>query len=75
MISQTCRMETRKGPKHLGVLDDEMSGRQDQSDQGGGEEHLDDGDIAVVATEDLGEGVGMVDSEAFRGACVEDSQL
>lgn len=48
-----------------------MSRRQDQSDERGGEEHFDDGDISVVAAEDLGERVCMVDSEAFRGACAE----
>jgi hypothetical protein len=48
-----------------------MPRRQDQSDKRGREEHFDDGDIAIVAAEDLGEGVGMIDSKAFRGACIE----
>lgn len=73
MVSQTRRMKRRRGPKHLGVLDDKMSRRQDQSDEGGGKEHFDNGDIAVVAAEDLGEGICMIDSEAFRGACAEES--
>lgn len=50
---------------HLCVLDDQMPRRQDQGDQGCGEQHLDDGNIAIVAAEDLGEGIGMVYSEAL----------
>lgn len=50
-----------------------MSRRQDQGDKRGGEEHFDDGDIAIVAAEYLGEGIGMIDSKAFRGACMETS--
>lgn len=51
----------------LGVLDDEVAGREDEGDEGGREEHLDDGDVAIVAAEYPGERVGMVDAEALRG--------
>lgn len=54
---------------HLCILDDEVAGGEDQGDQRGREEHLDDGDIAVIAAEDLGEGVGVVYTESARGAC------
>jgi hypothetical protein len=50
-----------------------MSRGQDQSDKRGGEEHLDDGDIPIIAAEDLGEGVGMIDSKSFGSACMETS--
>lgn len=42
-----------------------MSGREDEGDEGGGEEHLDDGNVAVIATEYLGKWVGMVDAKAL----------
>lgn len=44
-----------------------MTRGEDQGDEGGGKEHFDDGDIAIVAAEDLGEGIGMIDAETFRG--------
>lgn len=46
-----------------------MARGQDKSDKGGREEHLNDRDVAIVAAEDLGEGIGVVDAEAFRGTC------
>ena len=49
---------------YLGVLYYQMARGQDQGDEGGGEEHLDDGDVPVIAAEYLGEGVGVVDAEA-----------
>jgi hypothetical protein len=42
-----------------------MSGRKDQGNERSGKEHLDDGDIAVITVEDLGEGIGVVDSKAL----------
>lgn len=42
-----------------------MSGGEDEGDKGGGEKHLDDGDVTVITAEYLGEGVGVVDAEAF----------
>lgn len=53
----------------LCVLDDEVAWREDEGDKGGREEHLDDGNVAIVGAEDLGEGIGMVDSEASGCAC------
>lgn len=50
---------------YLGILDDEMSWGQDERDQGGGEEHLNDCNVAVIATEYLGEGIGVIYAEAF----------
>lgn len=44
-----------------------MPWRQDQGNEGSRKEHFDDGDIAIVTAEYFGEGVGMIDSEAFRG--------
>lgn len=60
----------RKGRKepwkaYLGVLNDQMSRRKDEGNQRGGEEHLDDGNVAIVTLEDLGEGICMVDAKAF----------
>lgn len=45
-----------------------MARREDEGDEGGGEQHLDDGHIAIIAAEDLGKGIGMVDAEALGGA-------
>jgi len=45
-----------------------MSRGQDESNEGSREEHLDNGDITVIAAEDLGEGLGMVDTKALGGA-------
>ena len=45
-----------------------MAGREDEGDQGGGEEHLDDGDVAIVTAEYLGERIGVVDAEPSRRA-------
>lgn len=53
----------------LGILYYEVSRREDQGHQRGGEEHLDYGHIAIVAVEDLGERVCMVDPEALGCAC------
>jgi hypothetical protein len=61
------RPETGAFP-HLGILYNEPAGREDEGDQGGREEHLDNGDISVVAAEDLGEGVAVVYSKALGGA-------
>lgn len=51
--------------KDLCILDDEMAGGENESNEGGREEHLNDRDIAIVAAEDLGEGIGVVNAEAF----------
>lgn len=45
-----------------------MARREDEGDEGGGEQHLDDGDIAIIAAEYLRKGVGMVNAEALGGA-------
>ncbi len=42
-----------------------MARGEDEGDEGGGEEHLDDGNVTIFAAEDLGEGVGVVDAEAL----------
>ena len=69
-----CEMEGSRrggggsGQTDLCILDDQVAGRLDEGHQGGGKKHLDDGDIAFVAVEDLGEGLGVVDAEAFGGA-------
>jgi hypothetical protein len=44
-----------------------MPRREDEGDEGGGEEHLDDSDVAVITAEYPREWVCVVDSEAFRG--------
>jgi hypothetical protein len=46
-----------------------MSWRENKSDERGREEHLNDGNITVIAAEYSGKGIGMVNSEAFGGAC------
>lgn len=46
-----------------------MARREDESDERRREEHLDDGDITVIAAEDAREWVCVVDSEALCGAC------
>lgn len=53
---------------YLCILDYKMSRGEDESDQRGGEEHLDDGNIPVITAKDLGERVGVVDAEALGGA-------
>ena len=45
-----------------------MAGRANDGNQRGGEEHLNDSDIAFVAVKDFGEGVRVVDAKAFAGA-------
>ena len=45
-----------------------MSWGQDEGDKGCREEHLDDGDVAIIAAEDLGEGIGVIDAETLGGA-------
>lgn len=72
MFSSLC--VARRGAAHLCILDDEMPGRQDQGNEGGGKEHLNDGDIAIVAAEYLGERVGMIYAEASGGACIGGNQ-
>ncbi len=52
----------------LCVLDDQVAGRKNEGNEGGGEEHLDDGDVAIVAAKYLGKRVGVVDAEALRRA-------
>ena len=54
---------------YLRVLDDEMSWREDECDEGCGKQHLDNSDIAIIAAEDFGEGIGVVDAETLRGTC------
>ena len=44
-----------------------MSRGEDESDKRGGEEHLDDGDVAIIAAEYLRERVGMIDAESLGG--------
>lgn len=56
---------------YLRVLYDEVSRREDESYQRSREKHLDFRDVSVIATEDLGEGVGMVYTESFRGALMQ----
>lgn len=46
-----------------------MAGREDESDERCREEHLDDGDVAVIAAEDSRERVCVVDSKALGCAC------
>jgi len=53
---------------YLGVLDDEMSWREDEGDKRRREKHFNDGDAAVIAAEDLGERVGVIDAETLRGS-------
>lgn len=56
------------------ILDDQMARVEDQSDERGGEEHLDDADMAFLfgddflGTEDSGKGVGVEDAVALGGA-------
>lgn len=56
-------------PPYLCILDDKVSRGIDQSHQRGREQHLDNGDIAIVTRKDLGERIRMVDPEASRRAC------
>jgi hypothetical protein len=51
--------------KYLCVLDDEMSRGADKGHQGGGKEHFNARDVALIAVEDLGKRVCVVDAEAF----------
>ena len=44
-----------------------MSRGEDECNEGGGEEHLDNSDVAIVAAEYPGEGIGVVDAKALRG--------
>lgn len=52
----------------LRIGDDEAARRQDQGHQRGAEEHLDDGDIALLLLEDLAEGLAVVYPVAIVGA-------
>lgn len=58
-----------RGISHLCVLYYEVARGEGEGDEGGGEEHLDDGRVALIAAEDAGEGVGVVDAEALGGRC------
>lgn len=42
-----------------------MSRREDKRDQGGGKEHLDNRDAAIITAENLGERVCVIDTEAL----------
>ncbi|TFB00639.1 hypothetical protein CCMA1212_007092 [Trichoderma ghanense] len=46
-----------------------MARREDQGDERCGEEHFDDGDIAVIAAEYPRKRIRVVDAEAFGCAC------
>jgi hypothetical protein len=50
---------------HLSVLYYQVPGRENQSDKRSREEHFDNRDMAIVAVEDLGKGIGVEDAEAF----------
>lgn len=45
-----------------------MARGEDEGDEGSREEHLDDGDVAIIAAKYLGERVGVVDAETLGGA-------
>lgn len=45
-----------------------MTRGEDKGNKRCREEHLDDGDITIVAAENSREGIGVVDAEAFGGA-------
>lgn len=49
----------------LGILDNQVTGREDQGDQGGREEHLNDGYVPVIATKDSRKGISVIDSETL----------
>ena len=45
-----------------------MTGRENESDEGCREKHLDNGNVAIVAAEYSIEGLGVVDAEALGGS-------
>lgn len=55
--------------RSLRVLYDQVPRREDEGDERGREEHLDDANVAVIAAEDAGEGIGVKDAEALGCAC------
>lgn len=58
----------RKPATHLGILNDQVAWGKDESNKRGREEHLDDGNVSIVAAEDLGEWIRVKDAKTFRGA-------
>lgn len=52
------------------VLDLQSSWGQDEGDEGGGEQHLQDGNVASISGfEAFGKGIGGEDTKASRGPC------
>lgn len=52
------------------VLDLQPSWGQDEGDEGGGEQHLEDGNVASISGfEAFGKGIGGEDTKASRGPC------
>lgn len=58
-----------EGRTYLCVLYYQVTWGEDEGDERGGEEHLDNGDVAVIAAEYSGEGIGVIDAKALGGAC------
>jgi hypothetical protein len=52
-----------------------MSRRQDKSDEGCREQHLDDGNVTIITAEDSRERICVVDTKAFGCAYRAEPQL
>ena len=52
-----------------------MSRRKNESYQRRREQHLNNGNVTLIATEDFGERIGVIYSEAFRCTCDLDVSL